>query len=48
VEEHELFSFTVERKNLLWVYNANMNFVENLAKGDATDQLADNARLGPN
>jgi hypothetical protein len=48
VEEHELFSFTVERKNLLWVYNANLNFVENLSKGDATDQLADNSRLGPN
>jgi hypothetical protein len=48
VNEHELFSFSVERQNLLWVYNANLNYVEQLQRQDVSDQLADFSRLGPN
>ena len=46
VNEHELFSFEVERNNLHWLYNANMDFVQEMHKVDQNDQLADYSRLG--
>lgn len=27
IHEHELFSFNIDRENLHWLYNANMDFV---------------------
>ena len=48
VGEHELFSFNIERKNLLWLYNANLEFVNELKQQDLADQLGDHSRLGPN
>ena len=46
VNEHELFSFEVERSNLRWLYTANADFVQEMYKVDQHDQLADYARLG--
>ena len=46
VNEHELFSFEVERNNLHWLYNANTDFVQEMYRVDQHDQLADYSRLG--
>jgi hypothetical protein len=46
VNEHELLSFEVERKNLRWLYRANTEFVSEMYRVDAMDQLADHSRLG--
>lgn len=46
VNEHELFSFEVERHNLSWLYNANTEFVQEMHRVDQNDQLADYTRLG--
>ena len=46
VNEHELFSFEVERKNLTWLYRANGEFVQEMHRVDLTDQLADHTKLG--
>jgi len=48
VNEHELFSFEVERKNLTWLYRANADFIQEMHRVDSIDQLADHARLGKN
>ena len=48
VGEHELFSFEVERHNLRWLYNANTDFVQEMRRVDALDQVADHSRLGKN
>ena len=29
VHEHEMYSFNIERENLKWVYQANLDFVNN-------------------
>ncbi len=46
VTEHELYSFNVDRENLKWLYNANVDFVNELVKVDNLDQLADYKSLG--
>ena len=46
VSEHELYSFDVERSNLRWLYRANTDYVQEMRKVDALDQLADHSRLG--
>ncbi len=48
VNEHELFSFEVERKNLTWLYRANGEFIEEMHRVDQMDQIADHSRLGKN
>ena len=48
VHEHELFSFQVERAKLKWLYEANTDYVEELRKVDALDQMADHSRLKAN
>lgn len=48
VNEHELFSFEIDRNNLRWLYNSNTDFIQEIRRGDTLDQLADYARLGPN
>lgn len=45
VNEHELFSFEVERKNLTWLYRANLNFVQEMHRVDSIDQIADHSKL---
>ncbi len=37
VNEHELFSFTVERNNLRWLYQANTDFVQEMYRVDQQD-----------
>ena len=34
VNEHELFSFEVERKNLTWLYRANADFIQEMHRVD--------------
>jgi hypothetical protein len=46
VNEHELFSFQVERHNLRWLYNANGEYINQLRKVDQLDQMADYKSLG--
>jgi len=46
VNEHELFSFEIERNNLHWLYNANTDFVQEMYRVDQNAQLADYSRLG--
>jgi hypothetical protein len=48
VHEHELFSFEIDRSNLRYLYNANNDFIEEMRRADALDQLADHASLGTN
>ena len=28
IHEHELYSFNIERRNLKWLYQANLNFIQ--------------------
>jgi hypothetical protein len=46
VSEHELFSFKVERQNLKWLSQANMEYINALNRVDQMDQLADYKSLG--
>lgn len=46
VNEHELFSFEVERKNLTWLYRANGDFIQEMHRVDLQDQVADHSKLG--
>jgi len=48
VNEHELFSFVVERKNLTWLYRANAEFIQEMNRVDQMDQVADHSKLGKN
>lgn len=48
VNEHELFSFNIDRANLRWLYRANIDYVQEMVKVDQLDQLADRASLGHN
>jgi hypothetical protein len=45
VNEHELFSFKVERSNIRWLYQANADFIQEMRRVDALDQLADHKSL---
>jgi hypothetical protein len=45
VHEHELYSFKVERENLRWIYRANQDFISEIQKQDALDQMADHTFL---
>ena len=46
VNEHELFSFQVERQNLKWLSNANYEYIQELHRSDALDQAGDSSFLG--
>ena len=39
VEEHEAFSFQIERQNLKWLYNANQDFVKEMYRSSAIEDL---------
>jgi hypothetical protein len=32
VDEHELYSFKIERENLSWLYKANLGFIDEMSK----------------
>ena len=46
VSEHELFSFNIERSNLRWLSQANLEYINSLNRVDQMDQLADFKSLG--
>lgn len=39
VEEHEAFSFQIERQNLKWLYNANQDFTKEMDRASAIEDL---------
>ena len=39
VEEHEAFSFQIERENLKWLYNANQDFNKEMQRVNALEDL---------
>jgi len=41
VTEHEALSFTVDRRNLNALYNANLAFVEEVSKANHAETMAD-------
>jgi hypothetical protein len=45
VHEHELYSFTIERENLKWLYRANRDFLAEIEKMDTIEQMADHTAL---
>lgn len=45
VHEHELYSFNIERENLKWSYQANLDHIDEVEKADAVDQLTHYAQL---
>lgn len=45
VYEHEQFSFSVERRNLKWLWDANNDYVQEIARVNHIDQQADTASL---
>ena len=45
IEEHEKFSQEIERKNLKWLYQANMDYVEELQRVSWLDNLVDHGSL---
>lgn len=40
-EEHDALSFRIERSNLKWLYNANLDFVEEMVRVNKVEQAAD-------
>lgn len=45
VNEHELFSFKIDRENIKWLYKANVDFIAEMRRVEALDQLADFSSL---
>jgi hypothetical protein len=45
VEEHEAFSFQIERENLKWLYNAKQDFSKELDRVNALEDLEAHANL---
>lgn len=45
VHEHEAYSFALERQNLKWLYNANLDYLREMRTVDAFDQMADTGAL---
>ena len=41
IDEHEQFSFQVERSNLRWLYNANLDFVTERVRVNEVENAAD-------
>lgn len=44
--EHETLSFRVERNNLMWLYNANLDFCEEISRVNKLENMADIGSLG--
>lgn len=45
IEEHEAFSFQIERENLKWLYNANQDFNKEIIRANALEDLNHQANL---
>jgi len=45
VEEHEAYSFQIERENLRWLYNAKQDFTKEMEKSNAIEDLSAHAYL---
>ena len=45
IYEHEQFSFSMERRNLKWLWDSNNDYVQEISRVNHIDQLADTARL---
>lgn len=46
MDEHEAFSFTIERENLKWLYNANQDFTKEMMRVNTVDDMTQHAKLG--
>ena len=44
-EEHEAFSFQIERENLKWLYNAKQDFAKEMDRANALEDLNAHANL---
>ena len=45
IDEHELFSSKLERQNLRWLYQANMDFIDEMQRVNTMDALVDHGAL---
>lgn len=45
IYEHEQFSFSMERRNLKWLWDANNDYVQEISRVNHIDQLVDTASL---
>ena len=45
IDEHEAFSFEIERQNLKWIYNAREDFSKELDRANAVQDLEDHVNL---
>lgn len=46
IDEHEAFSFDIERQNLKWIYNAREDFSKELDRANAVGDLESHVNLG--
>ena len=46
VHEHNSFSFGVERRNLRWLFDANMDYISEMGRINHFEQLSDTSNLG--
>lgn len=46
VEEHEAFSFQIERENLKWLFNANQDFNKEMMRVNVLEELRHHCKLG--
>lgn len=46
IEEHDAFSFVIERENLKWLYNANQDFCKEMMRVNALEDLKNTHYLG--
>lgn len=45
VDEHQNFSFSIERDNLRWLYQANLDFCDEMTRVNRLEQMADHGDL---
>ena len=45
IDEHEAFSFEIERQNLKWIYNAREDFSKELDRANAVQDLEDHVNI---
>jgi hypothetical protein len=44
-DEHEAFSFSIERQNLKWLWEANEDFLREMGKANKIDDMSNHANL---
>jgi hypothetical protein len=45
IHEHELYSFNIERRNLKWLYQANLNFIEETQTQNLLERISEHTSL---